>query len=76
MQLVASRIQMQALGSGSGYEPALAAAGRLDLPELPAANSAQAKIQERIRIMAEDKPDELVGLVNTWLNEEERPRRR
>jgi flagellar M-ring protein FliF len=76
MQLIASRMQLQALGSGGGYEPALAAAGRLDPAELPVANSAQAKIQERLRLMAEDKPDELVGLVNTWLNEEERPRRR
>jgi flagellar biosynthesis/type III secretory pathway M-ring protein FliF/YscJ len=73
-------MSMPALGSGGGFDPSLmaaaAAAGHMDLPELPAANSAQAKIQERIRLMAEDKPDELVGLVNTWLNEDERPKRR
>jgi flagellar M-ring protein FliF len=80
MQLIASRLTAPALGAGGSYEPALAAAaaaaGRMDAPELPSTNSAQAKIQDRIRVLAEDKPEELVGLVNTWLNEEERPKRR
>ena len=27
----------------------------------------QAKIQERLRIVADEKPEEIVGLVNSWL---------
>jgi len=34
--------------------------------------SPQAKIQERLRMVAEEKPDALVGLMNGWLREDDR----
>jgi len=47
-----------------------------DLADLAPLNNPQLKVQERIRLMAEDRPDELAGLVNTWLHEDEKGRRR
>jgi flagellar M-ring protein FliF len=80
MQLAATRLQVPALGAGGELSPALAAAaaaaGRIEMAELPSINGAQARIQERIRVIAEDKPDELVGLVNTWLREDDRAKSR
>jgi len=34
----------------------------------------QARIQERLRMVADDRPDALVGLMNGWLREEDRRR--
>ena len=33
-------------------------------------NSAQAQIQDRLRLVADQKPEALVGLMNGWLQEE------
>jgi flagellar biosynthesis/type III secretory pathway M-ring protein FliF/YscJ len=78
MQLLAARMHPAQLGPGE-----LAAAGSFgggyleaDVPELAQLNSPQAKVQERIRLMAEDRPDELANLVTTWLHEDEKARRR
>jgi flagellar M-ring protein FliF len=77
MQLLAARMGQPQLGPG---EMAMAGAGagyyEHDLPELAPMSSPQAKVQERIRLMAEDKPDELASLVTTWLHEDEKGRRR
>jgi len=75
MQLATSRASQPALAAGH------AGAGghaffEADIPEIPAPESPQAKIQERLRIMAEDQPDDLANLVNTWLHEDEKARRR
>lgn len=35
-------------------------------------NRPQAKIQEHLRVVAEDKPEELVGLMNTWLRADQK----
>ena len=77
MQLLAARMNPAQLGPGElsmagGYGSFADA----DMPELMSANSPQAKVQERIRLMAEEKPEELAGLVNTWLHEDEKGRRR
>jgi hypothetical protein len=34
----------------------------------------QARIQERLRMVADERPDALVGLMHGWLREEERRR--
>ncbi len=34
----------------------------------------QARIQERLRIVADERPDALVGLMHGWLREEDRRR--
>jgi flagellar biosynthesis/type III secretory pathway M-ring protein FliF/YscJ len=80
MQLLASRMGRAQLGPG---ELAAAGAGagsggyyEADLAELAPMSSPQAKVTERIRLMAEDKPDELANLVTTWLHEDEKGRRR
>jgi flagellar biosynthesis/type III secretory pathway M-ring protein FliF/YscJ len=77
MQLLAARFAPPQLGAG---EPAMAGAfgGAFDadLPELVPMNSPQAKVQERIRLMAEDHPEDLANLVTTWLHEDEKQRRR
>ena len=75
MQLLAARLHPAQLGPG---EMATAGGGyyESDLAELAPMNSPQAKVQERIRLMAEDKPDELANLVTTWLHEDEKGRRR
>jgi flagellar biosynthesis/type III secretory pathway M-ring protein FliF/YscJ len=78
MQLLAARMGTARLGPGG--ERAMAGGfggfGETDSPELSALNSPQAKVQERIRLMAEERPEELAGLVNTWLHEDEKGRRR
>src|SRR2546425_7592326 len=51
--------------TSSGQQIQLAPMSDLD-------NSPQAKIQERLRVVAEDKPDAIVGLVNGWLREDQR----
>jgi flagellar M-ring protein FliF len=77
MQLLAARMNPAQLGAGG-----VALAGGFgdyqvaDVAELAQLNSPQAKVQERIRLMAEEKPEELAGLVNTWLHEDEKGRRR
>jgi flagellar M-ring protein FliF len=77
MQLLAARMNPAQLGAG---ELAMAGGhlgyGDSELPELTPMNSPQAKVQERIRLMAEERPEELAGLVNTWLHEDEKGRRR
>jgi flagellar M-ring protein FliF len=76
MQLLAARVSHAQLGSG---ELAMAGGhgGYLDADaDMPALGSPQARVQERIRLMAEDKPDELANLVTTWLHDDEKGRRR
>jgi flagellar M-ring protein FliF len=77
MQLAASRLSMPALsaeaGGAAGMQVALASGNResFEIPDSP-----QAKIQERIRAVAEDQPDDIANLVTTWLREDERGKRR
>ena len=80
MQLATSRSSQPQLPTGE-----LAYAGahvggpgffEASVPEIPAPSSPQAKIQERIRLMAEDQPDDLANLVATWLHEDDKARRR
>jgi flagellar M-ring protein FliF len=64
MQLLTAGPANQALLE-SGYSSTGAAASIAPLPEF--GETAQAKIQERLRIVADEKPEEIVGLVNSWL---------
>jgi flagellar M-ring protein FliF len=64
MQLLSAGPANQALLQ-AGYSSTGASAQIAPLPEF--GDTAQAKIQERLRIVAEEKPEEIVGLVNTWL---------
>lgn len=78
MQLLAHRLAPAQLGAG---EFAMAGADgggyrEADVTELPVLNSPQAKVAERIRLMADDRPEELANLVQTWLHEDEKPKRR
>jgi flagellar M-ring protein FliF len=77
MQLMTARMAHAQLGPGEmamagGYGGFMEAG----LPEMPTLDSPQAKVQERIRLMADEKPEELASLVNTWLHEDEKGRRR
>ena len=77
MQLAASRLTMPALSAeagGAGGMQAALAGGYREAFEIP--DSPQAKIQERIRAVAEEKPDDIANLVTTWLREDERGKRR
>jgi flagellar biosynthesis/type III secretory pathway M-ring protein FliF/YscJ len=76
MQLSASRLGMPALSAeaGGGMQAALAGGYREELPQIP--DSPQARIQERIRAVATDQPDEIASLVTTWLRDDERTKRR
>jgi flagellar M-ring protein FliF len=77
MQLAASRLPMPALSAdagGPGGMQAALAAGYRESFEIP--DSPQAKIQERIRAVAEDQPDDIANLVTTWLREDEHGKRR
>jgi flagellar biosynthesis/type III secretory pathway M-ring protein FliF/YscJ len=76
MQLLAARMNPAQLGAGGELSLAGYGYGESDVPELQQLNSPQAKVQERIRLMAEEKPEELASLVNTWLHEDEKGRRR
>jgi flagellar M-ring protein FliF len=78
MTLLAHRMSMPQLGAG---ERALAGAEggsfrEAEVAEFPVLNSPQAKVAERIRLMADDRPEELANLVQTWLHEDEKPKRR
>jgi flagellar M-ring protein FliF len=64
MQLLTAGPATQALLE-AGYSSTGAAASIAPLPEF--GDTPQAKIQERLRIVAEEKPEEIVGLVNSWL---------
>jgi flagellar M-ring protein FliF len=78
MQLATSRLGMPALsaeaGSSAAMQAALAGGYREAYAEIP--DSPQAKIQARIRSVAEEQPDDLANLVTTWLREDERAKRR
>jgi flagellar M-ring protein FliF len=64
---------MQLVHAGPAGQPLLeasyaangAAASIAPLPQYD--ETPQAKIQERLRIVADEKPEEIVGLVNSWL---------
>jgi flagellar M-ring protein FliF len=77
MQLLAARSTQAQLGPGA----AMAMAGfggysEAEVAELAPLNSPQSKVQERIRLMAEDRPEDLANLVNTWLHEDDKGSRR
>ena len=80
MQLATARMTMPALatggtGSTSRSDAALGMGfGEEELPALP--ESPQAKIGERLRVLAEQNPDEVAKVVGTWLNDDERATRR
>ena len=77
MQLAASRLSMPALSAeagGAGMQGAIAGGYQVDYPQIP--DSPQARIQERIRAVATDQPDDIANLVTTWLREDERGKRR
>ncbi len=56
--------------------PARSNAPALQAPEAAPADmpgsTPQARIQERLRLVADDRPDALVGLMNGWLREDDR----
>ena len=54
--------------------PAIRPPPRLRPPQTPGATP-QARIQERLRMVADERPDALVGLMHGWLREEERRNR-
>jgi flagellar M-ring protein FliF len=69
-------------GSGAAFAPMPnragipASTGGPDAPvaaDVPSATP-QARIQERLRMVADERPDALVGLMHGWLREEERRR--
>jgi flagellar biosynthesis/type III secretory pathway M-ring protein FliF/YscJ len=69
-------------GSGAAFMPAPnragipASTGGADAPaaaDVPSATP-QARIQERLRMVADDRPDALVGLMHGWLREDDRRR--
>ena len=68
MQLTALRMQVPSLEAGS-YAPAMRGGG-FEMAELSAPPSAQARIQEKIRLVAEEDPDGLAGLAAAWLSED------
>jgi flagellar M-ring protein FliF len=76
MQLSASRLGMPALSAdtGAGFQAAMAGGYREEMPQIP--DSPQARIQERIRAVATEQPDEIASLVTTWLRDDERTKRR
>jgi flagellar M-ring protein FliF len=69
-------------GSGAAFAPTPNRAGipaNTGAPDAPAAADVpsatpQARIQERLRMVADERPDALVGLMHGWLREEERRR--
>ncbi|MEI7743852.1 MAG: flagellar basal-body MS-ring/collar protein FliF [Chloroflexota bacterium] len=77
MQMVTARMGMPALSPGA--EMAMAGMGGMrgfgEIPELAAPPSATQRAQEHIRLMADEKPEELASLMNTWLREDEKKRR-
>ena len=66
--------------SGGNYlpSPARSNAPAIGAPEAPPAempsSTPQARIQERLRMVADERPDALVGLMHGWLREEDRRR--
>ena len=81
MQLAAARMSMPALAMGemgttSMSDSPLGMLGFQEesVPALP--ESPQAKIGERLRVLAEENPDEVAKVVGTWLNDDERATRR
>jgi hypothetical protein len=74
-------MDLGAAPAGGAY---IAAPGRQNAPALQAPESPadmpsatpQARIQERLRLVADDRPDALVGLMNGWLREDDRRRER
>jgi flagellar M-ring protein FliF len=66
MQLVhAGPTNQGLLEPGTSYNANGSSASIAPLPEYD--DTPQAKIQERLRIVADEKPEEIVGLVNSWL---------
>lgn len=66
MQLIhAGPVSQALLEPGASYTANGASASIAPLPEYD--DTPQAKIQERLRIVADEKPEEIVGLVNSWL---------
>jgi flagellar M-ring protein FliF len=57
-------------GAGAGYARESDATGRALLAAPAPDNSPQAQIQERLRQVAEDQPDAIVGLMHGWLRED------
>jgi hypothetical protein len=49
--------------------PASSAPGEAAAADVPSATP-QARIQERLRMVADERPDALVGLMHGWLREE------
>jgi flagellar M-ring protein FliF len=72
MQLVhASSVRQGLLEPGASYGSNGGATSMAALPEY--LETPQAKIQERLRIVADEKPEEIVGLVNSWLRTDGKP---
>ena len=69
---VSAYLPAPARGGGNPNAPALSApeAAPADMPNA----TPQARIQERLRLVADERPDALVGLMHGWLREEERRR--
>lgn len=74
MQLVhAGTISQGLLEPGSSYNANGSSASLAPLPQYD--DTPQAKIQDRLRIVADEKPEEIVGLVNAWLRSDGKPTR-
>jgi flagellar biosynthesis/type III secretory pathway M-ring protein FliF/YscJ len=70
-------------GSAAAYLPSMPSRAGIPAttaaPDAPAAADVpsatpQARIQERLRMVADERPDALVGLMHGWLREEDRRR--
>jgi flagellar M-ring protein FliF len=67
---VPNRAGIPATTGAGAATAAIEAAAAADAPNL----TPQARIQERLRIVADERPDALVGLMHGWLREEDRRR--
>ncbi len=80
MQLTAARLHLSSLGAGEAGAPERGGGGRIgasfqeELPQIP--DTAQARIGERLRQLAEQEPDEVANLVRSMLDDDDRGRRR
>jgi flagellar biosynthesis/type III secretory pathway M-ring protein FliF/YscJ len=75
MQLLTASAVGQPLLDSGGVSYA-ANGSSVSIAPLPAfGDTAQAKIQERLRLVADEKPEEIVGLVNSWLHADGTPSR-
>jgi flagellar M-ring protein FliF len=71
----ADEMQLQAVPADrglleSGYDASGQPVAVAPLPSF--ADTPQARIQERLRLVADEKPEEIVGLMNSWLREDAR----